>query len=114
MSLTTIIDEKKQWKALMRRVKAMPEDYQFVYKECQKYIFKSVAVDSTQINQIVTQIIEIFEEGISNDKHVLNVTSRDVAGFCDSITSEYDNYMDQVQTEVEASIIKAISKSKKK
>lgn len=40
MSLQDIIEGKKEWRAHMVRVKALPEDYQIVYKELQKYLFK--------------------------------------------------------------------------
>lgn len=104
---------KRQWKTLKRRVKAMPTDYQYVYKEMQKYIFKTVELDNEQCIALFTEIIELFEEGVSAHKHVLTITSQDVAGFCDSLTEDYSNYYDQVQAEVEASIKKALSKQKK-
>lgn len=113
MSFSTMRAEKKQWKNLQQRVKAMPSDYQFVFKEMQKYMFKTVVVDSQQSIELFTEIIELFEEGIINNKDVLSITSRDVAGFCDSITSEYDNYAQQIQDEVEASIKKALTKTMK-
>ena len=38
MSIQDIIEGKREWRAHMARVKALPEDYQIVYKEIQKYI----------------------------------------------------------------------------
>ena len=40
MGIQDIIEGKKQWRAHMARVKALPPDYQIVYKEMQKYLFK--------------------------------------------------------------------------
>lgn len=45
MSIQDIIEGKKQWRAHMARVKALPPDYQIVYKEIQKYLFKVGPVD---------------------------------------------------------------------
>ena len=39
MNIKDIIEEKKEWRAHMARVKALPKDYQIVYKEIQKYLF---------------------------------------------------------------------------
>ena len=40
MGIQDIIEGKKQWRAHMARVKALPPDYQIVYKEIQRYFFK--------------------------------------------------------------------------
>ena len=39
MNIKDIIEEKKEWRAHMTRVKALPKDYQIVYKEIQKIYF---------------------------------------------------------------------------
>ena len=38
MSIQDIIEGKKEWRAHVARVKALPQDYQIVYKEIQKYL----------------------------------------------------------------------------
>ena len=45
MGIQDIIEGKKQWRAHMARVKALPPDYQIVYKEIQRYLFKVGPVD---------------------------------------------------------------------
>lgn len=35
MKIRAIIDGKKEWRAHVARVKALPQDYQIVYKEIQ-------------------------------------------------------------------------------
>ena len=45
MGIQDIIEGKKQWRAHVARVKALPPDYQIVYKEMQKYLFKVGPVD---------------------------------------------------------------------
>ena len=37
MGIHDIVEGKKQWRAHMARVKALPPDYQIVYKEIQRY-----------------------------------------------------------------------------
>ncbi len=112
MSIKSIIKQKREWNQFKRSVKLLPDDYQFVYKQMQKYIFKTVNLNEEQIIELFTEIIQLFEQASYDGKHVLDVTGRDVAGFCDNLTADYDSYMDDIQAEIEASIIQALSKHK--
>jgi DNA-binding ferritin-like protein (Dps family) len=47
MSVKDIIEGKKEWRAHKARVKALPQDYQLVYNEIQKYFFKVGPVELT-------------------------------------------------------------------
>nr|WP_216853869.1 DUF1048 domain-containing protein [Phytoactinopolyspora halotolerans] len=51
MGIHDIIEGKKQWRAHMARVKALPRDYQIVYKEIQRYFFKVGPVGLTGSSQ---------------------------------------------------------------
>ena len=48
MRIQDIIEGKKEWRAHVERVEALPKDYQIVYKEIQKYIFKIGPVELTE------------------------------------------------------------------
>lgn len=85
MNIKDIIEEKKEWRAHMARVKALPKDYQIVYKEIQKYIFKVGAVESKDSMDLLLGIVDFFEEGAALGKEVLEVTGSDVAAFCDDL-----------------------------
>lgn len=69
----------------MARVKALPKDYRIVYKEIQKYIFKIGSVNPTDGISQLSGILDIFEEGVTQGKSVLEVTGSDVADFCDKL-----------------------------
>lgn len=85
MNIKDIIEEKKEWRAHMARVKALPKDYQIVYKEIQKYIFKVGAVESKDSMDLLLGIVDFFEEGAALGKEVLEVTGSDEAAFCDDL-----------------------------
>ena len=85
MNIKEIIEEKKEWKAHMARVKALPKDYQIVYKEIQKYIFKVGTVEAKDSMDLLLGIVDFFEEGAALGKEVLEVTGSDVAAFCDDL-----------------------------
>ena len=40
MSIQDIIEGKKQWRAHVARVKALPPDHRILYEEMQKYLFR--------------------------------------------------------------------------
>ena len=46
MGIRDIIEGKKRWRAHMARVKALPPDYQIVYREMQRYLFKAGPIGS--------------------------------------------------------------------
>ena len=61
MGIQDVIEGKKQWRAHMARVKALPPDYQIVYKEMQKYLFKVGPVDLLEGN-LLSGIVDFFAE----------------------------------------------------
>jgi DNA-binding ferritin-like protein (Dps family) len=81
VGIQDIIEGKKQWRAHMKRVKALPPDYQIVYKEIQRYLFKVGAID-------LPGIVDFFEEGAAASKGVLELIGNDVAAFCDDLVKD--------------------------
>lgn len=101
MSIRDIIEGKKQWRAHVARVKALPQDYQIVYKEIQKYLFKVGPVELTDGTGLLSGIVDLFEEGAASKKGVLEVTGHDVAAFCDELIKDSKTYTDLYQQSVE-------------
>lgn len=100
MSIRDMIEGKKAWRAHVARVKALPQDYQIVYKEIQKYFFKVGPVELTEGTGLLSGIVDLFEEGAAMGKGVLEVTGRDVAAFCDYLIKESKTYADIYQESV--------------
>ena len=82
MGIHDIIEGKKQWRAHMARVKALPPDYQIVYKEIQRYLFKVGG------GTLLSGIVDFFEEGAAAGKAVLELIGNDVAAFCDDLVKD--------------------------
>ncbi|MEV6874578.1 DUF1048 domain-containing protein [Amycolatopsis sp. NPDC051128] len=99
MGIQDIIEGKKQWRAHMARVKALPPDYQIVYKEMQKYLFKVGPVDLTEGN-LLSGIVGFFEEGAATGRGVLEVIGEDVAAFCDELIKDSRTYADIYQESI--------------
>lgn len=110
MRIQDIIEGKKEWRAHVERVKALPKDYQIVYKEIQKYLFKVGPVELTDGIGLLSGIIDLFEEGAALGKGVLEVTGSDVADFCDDLIKDSKTYADIYQESADQEVHKAIKK----
>ena len=80
-----LYQDKKEYRRQMARVSAMPEDYQFVFKKIQGYMWSFAGGDGYDTLKTQYDLIELFESGIAEGKHVLKITGEDVAEFCDEL-----------------------------
>lgn len=101
MSIQDIIEGKQQWRTHMARVKALPPDYQIVYKEMQRYLFKVGPVDLPD-GPLLPGIVDFFEEGVSAGKGVLELIGSDVAAFCDDLVKDSRTHADIYQESINA------------
>ncbi|MGP3961431.1 DUF1048 domain-containing protein [Nonomuraea sp. 3N208] len=99
MGIQDIIEGKKQWRAHMARVKALPPDYQIVYKEIQRYLFKVGPIDLLD-GSLLSGIVDFFEEGAAAGKGVLELLGNDVAAFCDDLVKDSRTYADIYQESI--------------
>ncbi|WP_433360282.1 DUF1048 domain-containing protein [Actinoplanes sp. CA-142083] len=99
MGIQDIIQGKRQWRAHVARVKALPPDYQIVYKEMQKYLFKVGPVDLAD-GRLLPGIVDFFEEGAAGGKGVLELIGNDVAAFTDGLIKDSPTYADAYQKSI--------------
>lgn len=85
MDFRSMIEEKREWRALQARVKALPHDYQIVYKELQKYLFKVGAENMDASMEALYSIVDLFGEGATTGKPVLEITGPNPATFADAL-----------------------------
>ena len=111
MSVKDIIEGKKEWRAHLARVKALPREYQIVYKEIQNYFFKVGPVDLAEGTGLLSGIVDLFEEGAAKGKAVLEVTGRDVAAFCDALIKDSKTYADIYWESIDREVKKAMGKT---
>ena len=115
VKIQDVIEGKKMWRAHMARVKALPQDYQIVYKEIQNYLFKVGPVELTEgtdflSTDLLSGIIDLFEECAASGKGVLEVTGRDVAAFCDDLIKDSKTFADVLQTSIDQEVNKVTKK----
>lgn len=99
MGIQDIIEGKKQWRAHMARVKALPLDYRIVYKEMQRYFFKVGPIDLLD-GSLLSGVLDFFREGAAAGKGVLELVGDDVAAFCDDLIKDSRTFADIYQESV--------------
>ncbi|WMJ86855.1 DUF1048 domain-containing protein [Anaerocolumna sp. MB42-C2] len=83
--INKMIGDKREYKEQMSRVAALPEDYRFVYEKIQNYIWSFAGGSGMDMLKTLYELIDLFEESVAENRHVLDVTGEDVAGFCDEL-----------------------------
>jgi DNA-binding ferritin-like protein (Dps family) len=110
MRIQDIIQGKKEWRAHVARMKSLPKDYQIVYNEIEKYLFKVGPVELEGGIGLLSGIIDLFEEGVAFGKGVLEVTGSNVAAFCDDLIKDSKTYADIYQESSDQEVNKAMKK----
>ncbi|MDD2371299.1 MAG: DUF1048 domain-containing protein [Firmicutes bacterium] len=110
MKIKEMIEGKKEWRAHMSRVKILPKDYQIVYLEIQKYLFKVGPIELFEGIGLLSGIVDLFEEGALLGKAVLEVTGSDAAKFCDDLINDSKTYMDSYQGVINQKVNMAMKK----
>ncbi|WBB77900.1 DUF1048 domain-containing protein [Micromonospora sp. WMMD882] len=96
MGIQDIIEGRRQWRAHVARVRALPSDYRIVYQEMRRYLFKVGPIDLLD-GGLLPGIVDFFEEGVAAGKGVLAVTGADVAAFCDDLIRDSRTHADVYQ-----------------
>ncbi|MDR2360643.1 MAG: DUF1048 domain-containing protein [Oscillospiraceae bacterium] len=92
LNIPKMLESKREYKSQMARVDALPGDYQFVFKKIQSHMWMFAAGSGYDMMKIHYDLIELFESGAANGKHVLEITGNDVAGFCDELLRSAKTY----------------------
>lgn len=108
--LNKIIGDKKEYRQMMARVKALPEDYRFVYDKMQKYMWNYAAGNGYDMLKIQYELIELFESGAAAGKHVLEMTGEDIAGFCDGLLLNAKTYTGNWREELNREVLEKVKR----
>lgn len=95
-----IRDDKKEYHEQMARVDALPEDYRYVYQKINEYMWSFAGGTGMDMLARQYELIDLFEEGASNGRHVLDVTGEDVAGFCDAFILDTKKWIDRYRSKL--------------
>ncbi len=107
-----MVGDKKEYKEMMARVDALPEDYGFVFEKIQKYMWNFAAGDGYDMLKIHYELIDLFEAGAADGKHVLDITGEDIAAFCDELLRNAKTYTDTWRVTLNESILSKVRKTR--
>lgn len=91
-NIKKIMESKREYRRHMARVEALPEDYRYVFKKIQGYMWRFATGSGYDMMKIHYDLIELFESGAVNGKHVLEITGDDIAEFCDELLRNAETY----------------------
>jgi len=103
------IEGKKEWKALETRAKLLPEEYQTVYDEIKHYVWQG-GTGLMDPSNLFKRLVETFEEGAANGKHVLDITGDDIAKFVSELVQDEKTYTDGLREKLNSSVAKKLKK----
>ena len=111
-NIKKIIESKREYKQQMARVQALPTDYQYVFKKIQAHMWNFAEGSGYDMLKIHYDLIELFEAGVADGKHVLEITCKDVAAFCDELLRNARTYTDDWREALNRDIQKKFEKRK--
>lgn len=105
-----MLGDKKEYKMMMARVEALPEDYQFVFKKIQNYMWQFSAGNGMDMLHIQYELIELFEGGAAEGRQVAEITGEDVATFADELVANAKTYVAKYREDLNKSIMDELGK----
>lgn len=109
-NIKKMVESKREYRQQMARVKALPEDYQYVFKKIQQHMWMFAAGAGYDMMKIHYDLIELFEEGAADGKHVLEITGEDVAAFCDELLRSTKTYTEDWRESLNRDILKKLGR----
>lgn len=91
-NIKKMVKSKREYKEQVKRENALPADYQYVFKKIQGYIWKFTVGAGYDTMEVQQGLLELFEEGAAEGKHILEITGEDVAGFADELLKNARTY----------------------
>lgn len=103
-NISKMIKSKREYRQEMARVKSLPEDYQYVFKEIQSHTWMFVSGAGYDMMKVHEGLLELFEEGAAEGKSVLEVTGEDVAAFVDELLKNTRTYTEDWKSKLNQKI----------
>lgn len=92
-----------------RRAAALPRDYQIVYDEIKKYVFRFAGGDGMDMVYLLRDLLDLFESGAADGKKALEVTGEDVAAFSDELLRNARTYTEDWHNKMNRNVKKRLS-----
>jgi DNA-binding ferritin-like protein (Dps family) len=99
-----MIQEKREYRAYQSRVNALPEEYKKAMKAIESYMWNFAK--GSGMFELLKNILEMFENSVTDGLSVRDVVGNDVAEFADSLLAEFpeETWMDKMRKKLRDSI----------
>ncbi|WNS46074.1 DUF1048 domain-containing protein [Paenibacillus sp. MMS20-IR301] len=98
------LDEKRAYKQCMKRADALPEDYRFAFRKIKQYMYAN-GVGADGDLTLFADLVDLFEAGAADGRHILDITGPDVSGFCDEFMRGSVTYTDKQREQLNQEIL---------
>lgn len=88
-----LLCEKREFKKTMDRMKALPEEYGYVYGKIKRYMYEISKDAGEEVTAALNGLADTFECAAAEGKRVLEVTGRDVAAFSDGLMKDVKTWI---------------------
>jgi DNA-binding ferritin-like protein (Dps family) len=102
--------EKRKYRQMQARAKALPKEYTYVFNKIQHYMWMHSGGSGMDMIAIFSDLLDLFETGAAEGKHVLEVTGEDVAEFCDELLRNAKTYTQNWRDDLNRDIKKKVGK----
>lgn len=107
-NIKKMVASKREYQAEMKRVHALPKEYQLVFKKIVTYMWQFSAGPGYDMMQVQSDLIDLFEEGAANGRSVLAITGNDVAAFVEGLLESTRTYAGDWKTKFNRDILQAL------
>ncbi len=110
-SLRNIKKDKREYREYLKRIKALPPEYEYVYKKMTDYMWSnSGGGDGYDMIAVQAGLLELFEAGAAEGRPVLDITGKDVATFSDELLRDAKTYAGTRREKLNSDILKKLGK----
>jgi DNA-binding ferritin-like protein (Dps family) len=110
--LKKMIGDKREWRQMQARAAALPHDYQIVYDEMMKYMFRFSAGSGMDTVALLKDLLGLFEGGAADGRRALEVTGEDVAAFSDELLRNAKTYTAKWHAELNRDVMQRLRNEK--
>lgn len=111
------LDDKRKYKQMMKRIEALPKDYNLAFRKIQKYIntVGGISGDATMLNnlKVFEDLLDLFEESVADERNIKEVIGNDVSKFCNEFMNIYINNSKTLGQKLNKEIMERFNKESK-
>jgi len=99
-----MIGEKREYRVYKERVNQLPEEYKKAMKAIESYMWNFAK--GAGVLELLKNILEMFENSVSDGLNVRDIVGNDIAAFADSFLAEFpeETWIDKLRNKLRDSI----------